>query len=152
MKQNGIAVMLIVYALAALAVVATVGGVIHSYNSAIKERDEARAQLAEVKRIGEEQNAKTKAEVDRQKRVSDETIKSLQSRYSGLNARYARLRQSTPGASGLPAVPDSARPTTDAARDQRLLDVLQYADQQTQQLIELQSWVKSQATPVSPKP
>lgn len=143
---------ILLYVLIALFVVTLAGAVVLSYNDAIARAERVEAQLDEVKRIGEAQEAKTKAEIDRQRKVSDATIKSLQSRYAGLNAKYARLRQSPPGPGGMPTIPDTARPTDDAARDQRLLDVLQYADQQTQQLIELQDWVKSQDTQVSPKP
>lgn len=142
MKQRG---SIFAYGLVALFVVTLAGGFVFSYNRAIARAELVEAQLAEVKRIGEEQEAKTKAEINRQRKVSDATIKSLQSRYAGLNARYDRLRKSPASPGVMPAVPTAPIIIDDAASRERLLEVLYHADRQTQQLIELQEWVKAQA-------
>ena len=99
-----------------------------------------------VRKAGDEQKAKNNQLLKERDRINATALKTLQNRYSDLNARYARLRNQPahPGSGGLPPVPDATRPIDDAARDNRLLEVLRHADQQTAQLIELQEWTRQQ--------
>ena len=100
-----------------------------------------------VERIGRDQEARNKETAAKQEKISHERYKSLQDRYSALDARYRGLRDSAgsgAGSSPMPAVPDTARPVDDSARDTRLLEVLRSSDRQTAQLIELQNWIRSQ--------
>jgi len=100
-----------------------------------------------VRKVGEEQEAKNKETLAQRERINATALKTLQNRYSDLDARYGRLRKSAGINSNggiLPPVPDPTRPTDDSARDQRLLEILRHADQQTAQLIELQNWVSQQ--------
>ena len=99
-----------------------------------------------VRKAGEAQKAKNDQLLKEREKINATALKTLQNRYSSLDARYQRLRQSAghSSASPMPAVPDTARPVDDAARDSRLLEVLRAADQQTAQLIELQKWVRAQ--------
>jgi len=103
-----------------------------------------------VERLGREAEAKAKATVAKQEKINHDRYNALRGRYADIAARYDRLRQSAGIGSGsrpMPAVPDTARPTDDSARDSRLLEVLRGADQQTATLIELQEWVKAQSRP-----
>lgn len=97
---------------------------------------------ATVEAIGRAQEAKNKAEIEQRKKVTDARIYSLQKRLNDTTDKFNRLRES--GSGQVPAVPDTARPVDDTARDSRLLDVLQHAQKQTDQLIELQGWVREQ--------
>ena len=94
--------------------------------------------------LGEAQLARNKETVAKQEKTHATAILALNRRYSDLDARYRGLRDGAnhPGGSPMPAVPDTARPADDTARDLRLLEVLRAADGQTAQLIELQSWVR----------
>jgi len=103
-----------------------------------------------VRKAGEEQLARNKETVAKQEKINARAIQTLNSRYSDLDARYQRLRESAgigAGSRPMPAVPDTARPVDDLARDSRLLEVLRAADQQTATLIELQGWVRQQSKP-----
>jgi len=100
--------------------------------------------VAQTKALGEAQIAKNKLEAAQREKVSNDRFNSLQKRYRDMSAKYDRLRGNSAGSGAMPAVPDATRPTDDSARDQRLLDVLQHAEKQTGQLIELQTWVKEQ--------
>ena len=102
--------------------------------------------VSETKRIGEAAKAKADAEIKRQQEVSNASAKSYESRLAAINAAYRGLRdgRSDSGRSAVPAVPDTARPSDDSASDQRLLSVLQHADEQTARLIELQGWLREQ--------
>ncbi len=102
--------------------------------------------VEQTKALGEAQIAKNKEIVANQERTNRETVKSANARVVDILDRYKRLLNSPAGASSgsLPAVPDTARPTDDTARDQRLLEVLRAADLQTGQLIEIQNWIKAQ--------
>jgi seryl-tRNA synthetase len=100
----------------------------------------------EVKRLGEEQEKKTKETIKAQEKKSHDRIKSLEDRLSRTRADFDRLRNST-SKSELPPVPDTARAVDDEARDKQLLSVLQHAQEQTDRLIELQEWVRQQYGP-----
>jgi seryl-tRNA synthetase len=100
----------------------------------------------EVKRLGEEQEKKTKETIKAQEKKSHDRIKSLEDRLSRTRADFDRLRNSA-SKSELPAVPDTARAANDEARDKQLLSVLQHAQEQTDRLIELQEWVRQQYGP-----
>lgn len=102
---------------------------------------------AGVKKIGEEAQAKAKLEIDRQKRVSNETVKSLTERVAASNARADSLCKSAGLSSGcgeLSRVPPTARAANEAERDKQLLGVLQSAQEQADRLSELQAWVRNQ--------
>lgn len=100
---------------------------------------------ATVEALGQAQAQRNRETIAQQQKVSNESAKSYQSRLDLINAEYARLRDEKAGSSrgNLPAIPDTARPTDDTARDQRLLEVLRAADQQTATLIELQGWIRA---------
>lgn len=121
-----------------------------------KALDSARADKARIK--GEYdafvvgvKDAGTKAEKDKaaalklQKENHDAAIDYWTGEHVALLSKYDRMRNAGAGkgsgGGAMPAVPDAARPGDDAARDKRLLDVLQYAEKQTGQLIALQKWV-----------
>lgn len=98
-----------------------------------------------VEALGQAQEAKNKEIVAQQERTNRETVRSADARVAGILDRYKRLLNQpvSAGSGPVPAVPDTARPIDDAARDQRLLEVLRAADLQTGQLIELQNWVQT---------
>ena len=102
--------------------------------------------VAQTKAIGEEAQKKADTEIKRQKGVNDATVKSLETRLAATRAQFDKLRGSgeSPGRGSLPPVPSTARPADDAARDKRLLEVLRIAQEQTDALIEIQSWVTQQ--------
>ena len=100
-----------------------------------------------VEALGKAQEAKNKETAAKQEKLNAASFKALQGRYADLDDRYSRLRDkagANPGGRPVPAIPDTARPADDSARDQRLLEVLRAADQQTAQLIELQAWIAQQ--------
>jgi len=121
------------------------------YNGALKEKariaGEYEAFKGEVQRLGEvalEENAKI---LKNRERIANERIKSLAARIAAATARADRLCKSAglgAGCSALPPVPGTARPVDDTARDQRLLAVLRHAQDTTDRLTELQTWVDSQ--------
>ena len=107
------------------------------------EQEAHKAFVANVVRLGKEQQEKIKAEKKRQEQVNKERVKGYEKRLADINSAYQRLLGAS-GSGGLPPVPDPA-PTTDAAaRDKQLLDVLRHSDEQTARLIELQEWVREQ--------
>lgn len=105
--------------------------------------------VAETKRLGDEARAKAAAEIKRQEQVNQQRKIGYEKRISDITAAYQRLlgKSSSAGAGGVPAVPDTARPTDGAACRDRLLEVLRHADLQTARLIELQEWVRQQSAP-----
>lgn len=150
---------LLIYGIIALGVMTLAGGAVLSYNHAIKRAEKAEAAheatraayagfVAETKRLGEVAQKKSDAEIKRQKGVSDATLKSLEARLAATRAQFGKLRgsgtETSPGVGGVPAVPETARPADDTARDNRLRAVLQHAQEQTDALIELQNWVRDQ--------
>ena len=174
MNQRGvIPIGLILYAIAAVAVVGALWWVVDTWRdgrAAVREVDAIKVEVfpgcrkdtalecvkelkdayaafvAETKRLGEEAQKKAAAEIERQKEVTKERSASYEKRLASINAAYRGLRdgRADSGGSPMPAVPDTARPTDDGARDNRLLDLLQHAEKQTGQLIELQEWVREQ--------
>lgn len=97
--------------------------------------------------LGKAQEARNRETIARQQKVTDDAAKSYQSRLDIINAQYARLRdeKAAGNRSPMPAIPPTSIPTDDAARDQRLLDVLERAQVETAKLIELQEWVRAVA-------
>ena len=117
-------------------------------------RGEFTAFKAGVAAIGKKAIAERDAAISRQKKEYDHAIEYWTGELAALNIKYDRLRHSAgsrPGSSVLPAVPDTARPTDDAASDQRLLDVLQHAETQTLRLIALQNWVAANKDSCGPR-
>lgn len=104
--------------------------------------------VAQTKAIGEKAQADAEAKIADQKRINDETVKSYDARIGAVLDRYNKLLNkpalASAGSGAMPAVPDTASPVDDTARDQRLLEVLRAADLQTSQLIQLQEWIKAQ--------
>lgn len=100
---------------------------------------------ATVDALGTAQAARNRETIAKQQKVSSESAKSYETRLALINDAYARMRyqKAKSGGSPMPAIPDTARPVDDTARDQRLLEVLRAADQQTATLIELQGWIKN---------
>ena len=80
-----------------------------------------------------------------QKEAHDAALKNLSDRHYALGVKYAGLldRTGSPGGSVVPAVPDTARPVDDTARDRRLLEVLRVAEIQTIQLIGWIEWAEA---------
>ena len=120
------------------------------YKGALEEKGritgEYEAFKQTVKLLGEKAEKERLEELTHQRRVHDERLKSLEKRLSIARTRADGLCKSaglSAGCSSLPAVPDTARPVDDATRDQRLLAVLQHAQETTDKLIELQLWVSS---------
>ena len=121
------------------------------YNGALKEKARVQGEYEAFKdgvaRLGKEAENKRLNELERQKRSHDETIKSLEKRLASARARADELCKSaglSAGCRTLPAVPPTTRPVDDATRDQRLLAVLQHAQDTTDRLIELQAWITEQ--------
>lgn len=100
--------------------------------------------VAQTKAAGEAQQAKTKAAIAESERISKEKAKAYEASIADIRSKYNRLRAS-PGSGAVSSVPETARPVDDAARDQRLLDVLRHAEEQAEQLMQLQNWVKENA-------
>lgn len=105
---------------------------------------------AQVKSEGEKAKAEAETKIANSERVNNERVQALQSSYADIAARYNGLRSvqakngGGSGGSVMPAVPDTARANNDAARDQQLLGVLQFADLQTAQLRACQDWISAQ--------
>lgn len=101
----------------------------------------------EVERIGKEAKAKADAERKRQEQVNKETVGNYEKRLAAVNDTYRRLRdqRASAGSSPVSALPAAPIATATTADSDRLLSVLEAADRQTQQLIELQAWVRAQA-------
>lgn len=100
--------------------------------------------VEQTKAIGEAQIAKNKEAAAKQERNDRESKKSADARVAAILDRYNRLLNRPAGSGGgsLPPIPSTSRPTDDAARDQRILEVLRAADLQTATLIELQEWIR----------
>jgi len=106
---------------------------------------EYKAFTAQVETLGREAESRNRAIVQKQKDVSNEVSKSYETRLSLINDSYRKLRddKANSGRRDLSAPPDSAVPVNDAARDQRLLEILEHAQVETAKLIELQNWLRS---------
>jgi hypothetical protein len=98
---------------------------------------------AEVKVKGEEQERKARETIERNERVSNDRIKSLENRLARTRAEFNRLSK-RPDSVPVSAVPPSPAATDESTRDQRLLELLRFAQEQTDRLIELQEWVRQQ--------
>ena len=125
------------------------------YKGALEEKGrilgEYEAFKLQTKLIGEKAEKDRLDELLRQRSIHDERLKSLEKRLASARARADQLCKSaglSAGCSSLPPVPDTARPVDDSARDQRLLAVLQHAQNTTDRLIELQEWVMSNSIPL----
>jgi hypothetical protein len=103
--------------------------------------------VSDHKRLGLEAQKRAEAEKERQAQVNRERTAGYEKRLASINDAYRRLRdgRADTRGGGLSSVPDATRPPDDTARDQRLLEVLRNADEQTARLIELQRWVGEQA-------
>lgn len=100
---------------------------------------------AETKRLGDEAKDKADKERDRQARENANAQKRLEARIAAANARADGLCKRaglSAGCRDLPPVPDTARPTDDAAHNQRLVELLRHAQAVTDRLIELQEWAR----------
>ena len=121
------------------------------YNGALKDKariqGEYEAFKTGVETLGKEAETKRLAELERQKRSHDASLKSLEIRLASAHARADELCKSaglSSGCSSLPVIPDTARPADDKARDQRLLAVLRNAQDTADRLAELQLWLMAQ--------
>jgi len=96
--------------------------------------------------LGEAQLARNKETVAKQEKTHATAILALNRRYSDLDARYRGLRDGAnhPGSRSLPALPNAPVRVDDPASSQQLLSILEQADRNTAQLIELQQWVREQ--------
>ena len=67
-------------------------------------------------------------------------------RLASINSAYARLRdgRADSGSRAMSPIPDASIRAADPASDNRLLEALRAADEQTARLIELQAWVSEQ--------
>lgn len=147
-RQLGFTLYLVI-ALAVMALGLAILGKLYfnELKSHAKTQGEYLAFQAGVRKIGEEQERKNVEERKRSEKVSGDRIKSLQARELAARARADGLCRSAGLSSGcreLSGVPETARPVDDKARDQRLLEVLRHSQDQTDRLIELQSWVTDQ--------
>lgn len=108
----------------------------------------AKAELASfvavTKAAGEAQEKRTAEIIAQQKRSADEAEKRSKRAVADIRSKYDRLRESGSGRRVLPAIPETTPVADDSARDSRLLSVLQYAEEQTRRLIELQDWIRQQ--------
>lgn len=83
------------------------------------------------------------AEAARLKKENADATKRWNARVAAANARADELCKRaglSAGCRDLPAIPDTARPPDDAARDQRLLEVLRHAQGEVDRLLEFQEW------------
>jgi len=154
MSQRGSIAMGLGGAIAVLSV--ALAGVGWLYNGALKEKarvqGEYEAFKAGVRELGERAEAKRLAGLELQRRSYDERVTSLEKRMVAARSRADKLCKSaglSSGCSALPAVPDTAKPVDDTARDQRLLEVLRHAQDTTDKLIEIQLWLQSVSLPSS---
>jgi hypothetical protein len=97
---------------------------------------------AGVEKIGEQAKKDKAAALKNQKEAHDATVKDWSERLYHLGVKYELLRKlaGNTGGGGVPAVPDTTPTVDDAARDNRLLEVLRFAEIQTLQLIHWQEW------------
>jgi hypothetical protein len=152
MRQRGFISAIWLYAGAAL-IFAGLGLAVKVQTSRLAAAKEETAQVqasfeafkTQVELAGRAAVARAEAEAERNRKVNQERNSSYEKRISDLASRYQRLLGNGASSSGVPSVPSAARPVDDPARDQRLLEVLRYAEEQTARLIELQQWVKEQA-------
>ena len=100
-----------------------------------------------VRKAGETQEAKNRETIRQQEKTHATAILALNRRYSDLDARYRGLRDGAnhSGSGSLPALPNAPVRVDDPASSQQLLSVLEQADRNTAQLIELQQWVREQS-------
>jgi hypothetical protein len=99
-----------------------------------------------VENIGKQAEKDKAAALKNQKEAYDGTIKNWTFRHQQLAAKYERLRNAagnSSSGSGVQPVPGTTRPADDAARDNRLREVLRIAEVQTLQLILWQEWAEA---------
>ena len=120
------------------------------YNGALKEKARVQGEYEAFKegtrQLGEEAEARNRKTLTERERIANERIKSLGARAAASAARADGLCKSaglSAGCRALPAVPDTTRPVDDSAHNQRLVELLRHAQTLTDQLIELQEWVRS---------
>jgi phosphoenolpyruvate-protein kinase (PTS system EI component) len=163
MRHNGSVTLAL---LTVMVVMGLAGGAVYSYNRAQREIERSRAEVKtvraerdkikgeherfveETERLAREAQERIAEERKRTEQINRERSRLYETRLAAVNATYRKLRDqraASASGGGMPAVPDATRPADDAARDQRLLDVLQHAEKQTAQLIELQEWVRQQS-------
>lgn len=144
-KQRGFVMM---YAYAAVGAVVLLMGLAIKVQTARLDsaKSEHAAFVAQVKAVGEAQERKTKETIARQKRSSDEAEKRSKRTVADIRAKYDQLR-SGPSGGDVSSVPSTAPVADDAARDSRLLSLLQIAEEQARRLAELQDWVRGQGIP-----
>lgn len=101
---------------------------------------------ARVDQMGKAQEEQNKLTVANQQRVNNEAAKSADARVAAVMDRYKRVlnKPSNPGSGSLPAIPDTAKPVDDTARDQRLAEILRAAEIETGKLTDLQNWIRNQ--------
>jgi len=146
MKQHGYFMVGMGIALAVLTVVCL--GLWNRLGAAHEETAVVRGQFAAfkggVEDAGKKAEAKKAEAIAEQKKEYNNAIEYWTGAYAALNLKYDGLLnrpRSDPGSRVLPPVPDTTRPVDDQARDQRLLQVLRAAEEQTIQLVGLQNWV-----------
>jgi hypothetical protein len=102
----------------------------------------------DTKKIGLAAQEKADREKLRQDQVNKERTVGYEKRLAAINDAYRRLRDGRSGASAgsgaVSAIPDASIRAADPASDNRLLEALRAADEQTARLIELQRWVSEQ--------
>jgi len=98
-----------------------------------------------VSAVAEQATIRNREIIAKQQKVSSESAKSYETRLALINAEYSRLRdqKANGGSRPMPAVPDTARPVDDTARDNRLAEVLRAAEVETAKLEALQGWIRN---------
>lgn len=103
-----------------------------------------------VKDAGDQALKDKAAEAERLKKENENATKRWNARVAAANARADELCKRaglSAGCRDLPAIPSTARPSDDAARDQRLLEVLRHAENEVGRLLEFQEWQRRSEKP-----
>lgn len=114
------------------------------------------ATLASIKATGDEQNARTAAQVARQKGITADVARAFDSDVRAINARYARRLRSATAACPrkLPAIPDAAALAHGAPADPvpaRSRPLEKDCTITTAQLARLQQWIAQQGASHGPQ-
>lgn len=152
MRQHGYLTIGLVIALAAMTL-ATVAAA-NWARTETEKRAAVEGRFAAFKQAtqqaGEKAEKHRKDEIARQAKENEDATKRWNKRVAAADARADELCKRaglSAGCRDLPPIPSTARPPDDAARDQRLLEVLRHAEIEVGRLLEFQEWQRRVGKP-----
>jgi hypothetical protein len=106
-------------------------------------RDKHLLFVAEVKRVGEAQEAANKSAVEIAEVITESVKENYETRIASIKSEYARrVRNTSPGSCPMPAVSKSTPRVNGGPDDPAIVELCAL---ETAKLIELQNWVKKQS-------